>query len=73
MVGLSDELEATVVAGRPRLIPVSVFASGGLDEADIDRLVTAGAPIDAFGIGTRMGVPADAPYLDSVPPESETR
>ena len=26
----------------------------------------AGAPVDAFGIGTQMGVSADAPYVDSV-------
>jgi nicotinate phosphoribosyltransferase len=44
---------------------VKVFASGGLDEFEIDRLVAAGAPIDAFGVGTRMGVSADAPSLDS--------
>ncbi len=44
---------------------VRIFASGGLDEMDVDRLVSAGAPIDAFGIGTRMGVAADSPYLDS--------
>ena len=29
-------------------------------------MVTAGAPIDSFGVGTRVGVSADAPYLDSV-------
>src|SRR6266540_1588805 len=40
--------------------------SGDLDETDVDRLVIAGAPIDAFGVGTRVGVSADAPYLDSV-------
>ncbi|MEW6058591.1 MAG: nicotinate phosphoribosyltransferase [Actinomycetota bacterium] len=50
-------------AGLPN---VRIFASGGLDETDVDRLVSAGAPIDAFGIGTRVGVSADAPYLDSV-------
>lgn len=50
-------------AGLPR---VRIFASGGLDELDVDRLVRAGAPIDAFGIGTKMGTSADAPYLDSV-------
>ena len=44
---------------------VRIFASGGLDEVEVDRLVRGGAPIDAFGIGTRMGVSADAPYLDS--------
>jgi nicotinate phosphoribosyltransferase len=45
---------------------VRIFASGGLDELDVDRLVRAGAPIDAFGVGTRVGVSADAPYVDSV-------
>ena len=44
---------------------VRIFASGGLDEIEVDRLVRGGAPIDAFGIGTRMGVSADAPSLDS--------
>ena len=44
---------------------VRIFASGGLDEVEIDRLVRGGAPIDAFGVGTRMGVSADAPSLDS--------
>ena len=28
------------------------------------RCLAAGAPIDAFGVGTRMNVSADAPYLD---------
>ena len=45
---------------------VRIFASGGLDEFQIAQLVRAGAPIDAFGVGTRMGVAADAPYLDTV-------
>jgi nicotinate phosphoribosyltransferase len=48
------------------LTNVRIFASGGLDELDVDRLVLAGAPIDAFGVGTRVGVSADAPYLDTV-------
>jgi nicotinate phosphoribosyltransferase len=49
-------------AGLPR---VRIFASGGLDELELNRLVKAGAPIDAFGVGTRVGVSADAPTLDS--------
>jgi nicotinate phosphoribosyltransferase len=49
-------------AGLPR---VRIFASGGLDELELHRLVVAGAPIDAFGVGTRVGVSADAPTLDS--------
>ena len=50
-------------AGLPE---VEVFASGGLDEYGIDALLEAGAPIDGFGVGTRVGVSADAPYADSV-------
>ncbi len=43
---------------------VRIFVSGGLDEHIIDELLSAGAPIDAFGVGTRMDVSADAPYMD---------
>ena len=49
-------------AGLPR---VRIFVSGGLDEHDLARFVAGGVPVDAAGIGTRMGVSADAPYLDS--------
>lgn len=45
---------------------VSIFASGGLDEQKIARLLADGAPIDGFGVGTSMGVSTDAPALDSV-------
>jgi nicotinate phosphoribosyltransferase len=45
---------------------VRIFASGGLDEEQVEHLVRAGAPIDAFGIGTEMGVSYDAPCLESV-------
>jgi len=41
-----------------------VFASGGLDERSIARLLAAGAPIGGFGVGSKMGVSADAPFLD---------
>jgi nicotinate phosphoribosyltransferase len=44
---------------------VKIVASGGLDEWDIDRLLGAGAPIDLFGVGTKVGVSADAPSLDT--------
>jgi nicotinate phosphoribosyltransferase len=43
-----------------------IFASGGLDELEVAELVRARAPVDAFGIGTQLGVSADAPYVDSV-------
>ncbi len=42
-----------------------IFASGSLDEYAIADLVAVSAPVDAYGVGTKMGVSADAPYLDS--------
>ena len=48
------------------LTDVTIFASGDLDESRITGLLAAGAPIDGFGIGTRMTTSADAPYLDLV-------
>ena len=45
---------------------VRIVASGGLDEYELERLVQGGAPIDMFGVGTRVGVSADAPYCDMV-------
>ena len=44
----------------------TVIASGGLDEYAVESAVAAGARIDSFGVGTRMGVSADAPHLDLV-------
>ena len=43
---------------------VKILASGGLDEYELDALVQAGAPIDLFGVGTKAGVSADAPWSD---------
>lgn len=42
----------------------AIFCSGSLDEAVLKQLLDAGAPIDGFGIGTRLDTSADAPYLD---------
>jgi nicotinate phosphoribosyltransferase len=46
------------------LSSVKIFASGNLDEYKLEQIVNAGAPIDGFGVGTRMNTSADAPYLD---------
>ena len=46
------------------LTQVGIFASSGLDEYEIQRLVAQGAPIDAFGVGTKLAVSEDAPALD---------
>jgi len=48
--------------GFPEL---QILASGGLDEHTIEALVTDGVPIDGFGVGSDLGVSADAPVLDT--------
>ena len=48
-------------AGLPE---IGIFASGNLDEFKVEELVKGGAPIDGFGIGTRLLTSSDAPYLD---------
>src|SRR5712691_7898085 len=63
LVALSRQARKMLdLAGLPH---VRIVASGGLDEFSIDQLVRDGAKIDAFGVGTRMGVSADHPYLDT--------
>lgn len=57
---------ARAMLDRAGLPEVALVASGGLDEDAIDALVRAGAPIDGFGVGTRVGMSADAPVLDMV-------
>lgn len=46
------------------LTRVSIFASSGLNEYKITDLLTSGAPIDGFGVGTEMAVSSDAPDID---------
>jgi nicotinate phosphoribosyltransferase len=43
---------------------VTIFASGSFDEYKIVKTQEAGGQIDAYGVGTKMGVSADAPYFD---------
>jgi len=64
MLELSTQVRR--ILDQAELPEVKIFASSGFDEYSLERLVAAGAPIDAFGVGTRMGVSADAPYLDMV-------
>ncbi len=66
-----DSGDLTLLAKKVREIldsgglkAVQIFASSNLDEYAIEKILTAGAPIDGFGIGTRMITSADYPYLD---------
>jgi len=43
---------------------ITIFASGNIDEFRLRDLVGEGAPIDGYGVGTRMNTSADWPYLD---------
>ena len=56
--------QAREILDQAALHDVEIFASGGLDEWGIRRLLEDGAPIDGFGVGTRMGTSRDAPALD---------
>ncbi|MCT4357080.1 nicotinate phosphoribosyltransferase [Streptomyces sp. Je 1-79] len=60
---LAHRARATLDAAGLR--DVGIIASGGLDEYAVAALVRDGAPIDVFAVGTRVGVAADAPYLDA--------
>jgi nicotinate phosphoribosyltransferase len=66
----SGDLVAESFAARAQLdaagLPeVRIMVSGALDEHDLAAFVAAGAPIDAAGIGTKLVVAADAPFLDA--------
>jgi nicotinate phosphoribosyltransferase len=64
MVGLSRQVRR--ILDQEGLSDVQVFASSGFDEHKIADVLAKGARIDAFGVGTKAGVSADAPYLDIV-------
>ena len=57
--------EARSILDRAGLDDVQIFASSGLDEHKITDLLDRDAPIDGFGVGTKMGTSADTPYLDT--------
>lgn len=48
------------------LVNAKIMASGDLDEYKIRALVAAGAPIDAFGVGTELATSADAPTIGAI-------
>lgn len=67
----SGDLGAHAIAVRrlldeAGLSTVSILAGGNLDEHRIAQLVAAGAPIDAFGVGTALDTSSDVPALDAV-------
>ena len=61
---LDLSVKARALLDEAGLRDVQVFASGGLDEFAVAELIGAGAPIDGVGVGTKIGVSADAPWTD---------
>ena len=43
-----------------------IMASGDLDEMSIAEIVAAGAPVDAFGVGTELATSGDAPSMGAI-------
>jgi len=43
---------------------VKILGSGGLDEYDLGDFSLAQVPFDSYGVGTKMGTSADAPWAD---------
>jgi len=64
MVSLSRKVRKIFDAAG--LSEVKIFASSGFDEFKIAKVISEGAAIDAFGVGTKVGVSADAPFVDIV-------
>ena len=64
MVNLSREVRE--LFDNAGLSDVKIFASSGFDEFKIAKVLSEGALIDAFGVGTKVGVSADAPFVDVV-------
>jgi nicotinate phosphoribosyltransferase len=62
MTQLSQEVRK--ILDKAGLDNTEIFASSSFDEYKIARTLKEDASIDAFGVGTRMGVSSDAPYFD---------
>ena len=65
----SGDLAGLARAARERLDAagleqIGIVASSGLDEYRIRDLLTEGAPLDGFGVGTRLATLSDAPDID---------
>jgi nicotinate phosphoribosyltransferase len=64
LIALSKSVRRILDEGGLR--EVNIFASGGLDEDSLQRMLAAGAPIDGFGMGTSLTTSSDVPALDCV-------
>ena len=56
--------EVRKILDEAGLTDVKIIGSGGLDEYDLADFSDANIPYDSYGVGTKMGVSADAPWSD---------
>ncbi len=56
--------EARKMLDNAGLKETIILVSGGLSEYKIAQILSQGAPVDAWGVGTELVVSADMPYLD---------
>ena len=64
LVHLSRSVRKILDAGG--LAETQILVTGDLDEHKVAALVSAGAPIDGFGVGTALSTSSDAPSLSGV-------
>lgn len=64
LVALSREVRR--ILDEAGLHSAQIFATNDLNEYRLAKLVQAGAPIDAFGVGTQLATSSDAPALPAV-------
>lgn len=58
--------EVRAILDDAGLRDAKIMASGDLDESKIRDIVAAGAPVDAFGVGTELATSGDAPSMGTV-------
>jgi nicotinate phosphoribosyltransferase len=63
---LTHSKAARAILDAAGLRDAKIMASGDLDEWRIGDLLAAGAPIDAFGVGTELATSGDAPSMGAI-------
>ena len=62
IIELSRKVRRILDAGGLR--DVLIFASGDMDEYTLERFRASGAPVDGYGIGSKMTTSTDHPYFN---------
>jgi len=60
----NEAQKVRTILDKAQLRDITIFASGNLDEYVLRDLAETQAPIDGFGIGTKLDTSSDAPYLN---------